>query len=266
MLDITAIIPTKDSHNNLKKCLSRLINFSQILVVDSYFNEENYKISLSHKAEYHVFNWNGIYPKKRNWTLENIQIKNKWVLFLDDDEFITNDFYNELKSKVGNDKIKGYWLKYNYYYNNKKLNFGIVPKKLALFQHKYGRYEKLNEDKWSRLDMEVHEQPIVAGNLSEFKKKIDHIDNLTYTSLLEKHYDYAKFEAKKLKNINFKNLKNYTLRQRIKYSLIKYRYFASFYFLLNYIFFLSFLDGKSGLEYSLIKFKYFRKIYEETKI
>ena len=47
------------------------------------------EIAKSFGARLINFKWNGKFPKKRNWTLENVDIKNEWVLFLDADEFLT---------------------------------------------------------------------------------------------------------------------------------------------------------------------------------
>ena len=51
----------------------------------------------------------------------------------------------------------------------KKLQGGDPFRKLALFRAGAGEYEKIEEDNWSHLDMEVHEHPVLEGTVGEIK-------------------------------------------------------------------------------------------------
>jgi len=164
-IPITVIIPTKNEELNLTKCLSNLSNFNQVIVIDSESIDQTPEIVKKFDVEYYIFTWNGKFPKKRNWALRNINILNEWVLFLDADEHLTKEFISEISEKIKDTKINGYWITYQNHFIGKKLIHGDTMKKLAFFKKGKGEYEKIEEDSWSHLDMEVHEHPIIEGKI-----------------------------------------------------------------------------------------------------
>ena len=48
--------------------------------------------------------------------------------------------------------------------------------KLALFRIDAGEYEKIPENFWSGLDMEVHEHPVLQGKIGEIRASLEHHD------------------------------------------------------------------------------------------
>jgi len=263
-IPVTVIIPVKNEEINLRNCLSRLNEFDQIIVVDSFSIDKTPEIALSLKAEYIQFNWNGKFPKKRNWTLQNIEIKNDWVLFLDADEYLTNEFINELRQRILEDSINGFWVYYHNYFLGKELKFGDKMRKLPLFRKGIGEYEKIEEDFWSHLDMEVHEHPIVQGKIGKFKNHIVHNDYRGLEHYISKHNAYSTWEARRyleLKRLGFNSLNK---RQKLKYSLINSGFLPTLYFVGAYILKLGFLDGQSGYYLAKYKSQYFFQI--QTKI
>ena len=95
------------------------------------------------------FEWNGRYPKKRNWLLLNHTLLNEWVLFLDADELINERLCAEINSAISADRHNGFWLNYTNYFLGRRLDHGVPQKKLALFKVGKGLYEKIDEIAWS---------------------------------------------------------------------------------------------------------------------
>ena len=91
-IPVTVLVPIKNEEINLRKSLPLLSDFDQLIILDSQSTDESLKIAESFGAEIHQFYWNGKFPKKRNWALRNLEIKNDWVLFLDADEYVTKEF------------------------------------------------------------------------------------------------------------------------------------------------------------------------------
>ncbi len=54
------------------------------------------------------FKWDGKFPKKRNWFLQNHALQTKWVLFLDADEYLTDAFKQEVTSALATTDKVGY--------------------------------------------------------------------------------------------------------------------------------------------------------------
>jgi len=262
-IPVSVVIPVKNEEPNLKRCLTPLSEFSEVIVVDSSSTDRTPEIAREMGARYVNFDWDGKYPKKRNWILENHPLLNEWVLFLDADEVISEQFVDELKVGIDNGRYVGFWLNYTNYFLGKKLRFGIPQRKLACFKKSAGRYERIDEAEWSELDMEVHEHPVLEGEVGEVCTPIDHRDFRGLDRFLARHIDYAKWEALrylKLKEDRASIGEALTRRQRIKYKNIEKSWFATVYFLYTYIVKLGFLDGRPGFEYAYYKRWYFHTV------
>ena len=263
-IPVTVIIPVKNEEVNLPKCLKKLKEFNQIIVVDSSSSDATPEIAKKKKAEYYNFVWDGKFPKKRNWALRNLQLKNKWVLFLDADEYLTQDFKEELKDKLIDQGVNGYWITYRNYFMGKELKFGDPMKKLALFRVGYGEYEKIEEDLWSHLDMEVHEHPVIEGKTGSIKEPVIHNDYKDLEHFISKHNAYSTWEAKRYLQLRESGFQDLNARQKIKYRLMGAGLLPVVYFLAAYIGKLGFLDGKTGYYLARYKSNYFFQI--QTKI
>ncbi|MGB5135674.1 MAG: glycosyltransferase [Prochlorococcaceae cyanobacterium] len=88
MLDLTVAIPVRNEECNLATCLQAIgPGFARSLVViDSGSTDTTAAIARNHGAEVVTFEWNGRFPKKRNWFLRHHTPTTRWVLFLDADE------------------------------------------------------------------------------------------------------------------------------------------------------------------------------------
>jgi glycosyltransferase involved in cell wall biosynthesis len=269
MLDLTIAIPVKNEEVNLPGCLAAIgDNFAKkIVLIDSGSTDGT--ISIAKKLGYEVidFVWDGKFPKKRNWFLRNHKPGTEWVLFLDADEYLTDSFKAEVtKALEKNDKV-GYWLNYTRYFLGKKLKGGYPLKKLALFRVGQGEYERIDEDKWSKLDMEVHEHPVLSGSVGFIKSEIDHKDFRGIAHYVNKHQEYATWEAERFLKFNSdpENYKNLTGKQKLKYKLMQSVLIGPVYFLGSYFLMGGFRDGYRGLSFAIFKMEYFTQIYCKIK-
>lgn len=261
---VSVIISVKNEEINLPRCLSKLKRFSELVVVDSGSTDKTQEIAREFDARIVNFKWNGKFPKKRNWTLQNITLKNEWVLFLDADEFVTEAFVNEVAIKIKNPNYNGYTLKFENYFMGKKLRYGYGFKKSALFLKSKGAYEKIDEDLWSHLDMEVHEHPIIEGEIGIIKEKIIHRDFKSLEHYIDKHNAYSTWEANRYLQLKGRKNNQMSLNQKIKYLLLDTGFLPFIYFIGAYIVKCGFLDGKQGYNLALYKAYYFFQI--KTKI
>ena len=261
-LPVTAAVPVKNEESNLTKCLERLGRFAEIVVIDSGSTDRTREIAESFGARVVDFRWDGKYPKKRNWFLLNAPPQQPWVLFLDADEFVDDAFCNALDAAVAQESRNGYWLNYTNYFLGKPLRYGLAQRKLALFRVGKALYEKIEEDGWSQLDMEIHEHPIVEGAVGEIATPIDHRDYKGLGKFIEKHRDYALWEARRYAKLQESTLtsKHFTSRQRFKYRHLTKWWYPWLYFGFTYLAKLGFLDGSAGFHYAAYKAWYFQTI------
>lgn len=258
-LPITVVIPVLNEERNLPRCLTRLSDFAEVVVVDSGSSDRTREIALAAGATVRDFVWNGSYPKKRNWLLLNHPPATPWVLFLDADEIVDEAFCDEVAAQVSATDVDGFWLNYSNYFLGKKLKYGVPQRKLALIRVGKALYERIDEVRWSSLDMEVHEHPIIKGKVGEIVAPIEHNDFRGTSSFIHRHQEYAAWEAQRyliLKRSTSPN-RPLTPRQAFKYSHIAKWWYAPIYFFYSYVIKLGFLDGSAGAQYAFYKYWYF---------
>jgi len=259
-IPVTVVVPVKNEARNLPRCLERLSRFQKVVVVDSGSDDGTEEVAASCGAEVVQFRWDGKFPKKRNWFLENHDLPTDWVLFLDADEFITDGFCDEVDRAVRSDAHVGYWLTFHNWFLGRFLRHGDSFAKLALFRPDAGRYERIDEDRWSHLDMEIHEHPVLEGSIGTIKSPIDHDDRRGLESYLGKHNDYSSWEARRYLALGAPGSAAWaalTDRQRAKYRRIERWWFPLAYFVLSYVAKRGFMDGRAGWVFAKLKAQYY---------
>lgn len=264
MLPITVVIPVLNEETNLLTCLSALSGeFVEFIVVDSGSTDRTREIAESSGATLLDFVWDGKFPKKRNWVLRNHSFKTDWVLFLDADERVTPSFLEELGNTITDTPHVGFWISFQNWFMGSPLSHGDVFRKLALFKIGCGEYEKFPEDSWSKLDMEVHEHPVLRGSVGEIRAKLEHHDYRGLKHFISKHNEYSSWEAERfwwLRKAGPEAWENLNSRQKFKYRNLDKWWLCWVYVASAYIFKTGFLDGKPGLIFSSLKLRYFVEI------
>jgi glycosyltransferase involved in cell wall biosynthesis len=263
LLPVTVIIPVKNEERNLPGCLARLDAFRDIVVVDSGSSDATASIAQGAGAQIIQFHWNGKFPKKRNWVLQTFPFQTPWVLFLDADEIVTPEFKAELRSTLRNTDHVGFWLQYRNHFIGRILKRGVEQRKLALFRIGAGHFERIEDDRWSALDMEVHEHPVLDGSIGEIGAPLEHMDFRGLHHFIARHNEYSSWEAHRYLALrgDLKAWSRLTRRQKLKYTYLSRWWFAPAYFLAAYIVKRGFLDGWAGFVYAAMKMEYFFQIY-----
>ena len=147
-IPVSVLIPAKNEELNLPACLESVARADEIFIVDSQSEDRSIEISESYGAKVVQFHFNGRWPKKKNWSLENLPFRNDWVLIVDCDERITPELWDEIAIAIANPGIQwllpqsqgiflGKWIRYG----------GKYPDwNLRLFKHQVGRYENLHTE------------------------------------------------------------------------------------------------------------------------
>src|SRR4029077_15933169 len=85
---VSVLVPIKNEAENLPRCLGSVQWANEIFVVDSHSTDDSGGIAERYDAKVVQFDFNGTWPKKKNWALENLPFKSEWVLILDADEVL----------------------------------------------------------------------------------------------------------------------------------------------------------------------------------
>ncbi len=261
-LPVTVVVPIRNEARNLSHCLPRLARFERVLVVDSGSDDESLEIARRFGAETVEFRWDGRFPKKRNWVLRSVPIESPWVLFLDADEFVSEGFVEELSRVLPSTSHAGFWLSFRSHFMGRLLRHGDRFSKLALIRRGAGEYERIDEERWSRLDMEVHEHPVLDGSEGRIRSPIDHHDLKRLHAYLDRHNEYSSWEARRATRLagDRAALDRLTGRQRAKYRHLTSPSLASAYFLASYLLKGGWLDGAAGFGFAFLKWLYFSEI------
>ncbi len=261
-LPVTVVVPAKNAAHHLGACLGRLADFAQVLVVDSGSSDGTEEVARQHRAEVLQFVWDGRFPKKRNWVLRNYSFATEWVFFLDADEWVSPELVAELRRVLPGTSHSGFWLDYERHFMGKSLRGGDPLPKLALFRVGAGEYERVDENSWSGLDMEVHEHPVLTGTVGKIRTPVIHRDYRGMQHYIAKHNDYSTWEARRyLALIADRGAwERLTPRQRTKYRHLAKWWFAPAFFLGGYVVKRGFLDGAAGFHFALAKAIYFYQI------
>lgn len=259
-MEVSIVIPCFGFSDNIKKNYQNWLSVSSdICLVDSHpgchilakFCERN-------QLQYYVFDWQGGYPKKRQWFISRGEIKNDWVLMLDDDEVVPKAFAMHLKNLKVNANIGAFQIRYDNWFLGKKLKYGVPMTKVALVNRNYGCFQEINDNKWSKFDMEVHEHFITSKKIKLFSKRLEHRQLSSFRDLTLKHVEYAKWEISRIEDNVY--LHGASVRQRVKNLILKSSLAPLVYFVYHFFFKLGFLDGRVGLLYSIMKCNYFAMI------
>lgn len=260
-LPVSVVIATKNEAQRIARCIEALgSDFSEILVVDSGSRDQTKAISQSLGAVVYDFQWNGRYPKKRQWCLDSLPLKNNWVLFIDADEIVTPSLLAELKT-LAFDRA-GYFLTGRYTAKGKVLRFGAPNQKIALFDRSQMMFPVVDDlDIPGMGEMEGHYQPVLRGDgqIGALKAALLHDTLDDQHAWVFRHEKYARWEA----GMNMKQAwpqDPVALREFLKAKMRSSKFRAQIYFAHAYIAKLGFLDGKAGLDLAKRKSAYYQKI------
>jgi glycosyltransferase involved in cell wall biosynthesis len=269
-IPVSVLVPAKNEQANLPACLESLTRADEVFVVDSQSSDRTVEIAESYGAKVVQFSFNGRWPKKKNWSLENLPFRHEWVLIVDCDERIPPELWDEIAIAIQNPSYDGYYLNRKVFFLGKWIRHGgkYPDWNLRLFKYKQGRYENLHTEEIRNTgDNEVHEHVILTGSVSYLKNDILHIDFRDIYHWLERHNRYSNWEARVYFNLLNSSDDSGTIganlfgdavqRKRfLKKVWVRLPFKPTLRFIWFYFIRLGFLDGKAGYIYGRLLSQY----------
>lgn len=99
-MPLSVLVPVKNEAANLRDCLVSVSFAEEIVVVDSASTDGTQAIAEAARPRVGQFVWNGKFPRKKNWALENIVWQNEWILIVDADERVTPELEREIREAI----------------------------------------------------------------------------------------------------------------------------------------------------------------------
>ncbi len=266
-LPITVLVMTKNEAAHIARCIKSLSFCQRIVVVDSFSNDKTGKIAAQLGAKVMPFEWNRRYPKKRQWSLDNIPIRTEWVMFVDADEVVSSSLRLELTRLLSKKRSKdAYYIRSFSVWKNRLLRHGRRNNKIVLFKNGMAFFPNVSdEDEFNSGEMEGHYQPLVKGETGQLSKPLIHHGFSNRQEWLEKHRRYARWIAWMI--VHEKKDKLVYDRVGIMQTMASLFWIMPFkplwVFLDSFILKCGFLDGIGGLSYALCRARYYRMIGRE---
>lgn len=256
-IPVSVIVVARNEEKNLPRCLSSLSRFSDVVVVDSGSTDNSRSIVESFGAEFVSFQWNGRYPKKRQWCLDNLSIRHDFVFFIDADEEATPALCDEIAAL--DFSCAGYFVKGLYVMNGRRLRFGLKNSKLCLFNRHKMEFPVVDDlDLFGMGEIEGHYQPVFKKSVKSKTEQLRHgVLHHAYDDekrYLSRHEGYRKWEQ----GMQTRKISDPVLLRRIFKKIficMPWRDIAAF--LHSYILLAGFLDGGRGYRHAKYRYDYY---------
>lgn len=280
-LPITLIVPVLNEAVNITGCLSSVTFAQRVIVVDSGSNDGTVELAKQAGAEVVQFDYQGGYPKKRQWVLDTQNIDTPWVMLLDADESVTPELEAEITRAIEDPNFDAYLISKGFHFMGRKFRFGgFSHSAVLLFKRGIARFEHLIDESSAAMDMEVHERLLVEGRVGRLNPPLIHEDYKGLEAYIDRHNKYSTWESKvRLQYMSHKESESETAikanlfgdvqerRRFLKLLAMKIPGEHLLWFCYHYFFRLGFLEGRRGLIASQIRCNYIRsvraKMYEQ---
>ena len=271
MIPVTLLVTTRNEAANIERCLSSAHQFiDQIFVIDSDSEDETVSLACKYAEVVNLaYDHSKIIPWIYQWGLDNLAIRNDWVMILEADQMLTPQLKSELERLFTKPvREDGFYVRRQQVFRGKALRFGGYGSKymLKLFRRTAGELDPEETDTRVYVKGVVGRlrSPIIEENQKE--KEI-----LFY---LEKHLRYADAFAReelRRREEGFKWKQQPKLfgtpDQRVLWLKQKFfrlpLYIRPFlYFFYRYVILLGFLDGKQGAIFHFMQAFWFRLVWD----
>lgn len=263
MVPLTVLLPVLNEEKNLPDALASVAWADQVIVVDSGSTDRTAEIARGAGAEVVRFDYPGYGPKKKNWALESLDLRNEWLLLLDADERVTPELREEIWEAIRNGRCDGYCLDREFIFMGRSLRCFRPNWNLRLFKHRLGRFEDLGlEELPDTGDNEIHEHVRLEGRAGFLRHPLLHDDFRGLTAWLDRHNKYATWEANLYSRfrqepvgvgpIAFLRLDPFRRKRVLRRIWVRLPLRPVLRFLTWYLFRRGFLDGRQGFIFCVL--------------
>lgn len=246
MLILSVIIITKNSGNDIRRCLESVKWADEIIVLDSGSADNTVEICREYTSHIIATDWPG-FGVQKNRALAKAQ--GKWVLSIDSDEELSVELIDEIKQIIQDPNLheEAYRIKRISYFCGKKINYGDWrnDKVVRLFK---------NKATIQFAPVIVHEKVVGYEQLGHLKQLIFHYTMKNMSQVLIKLEEYSSFGAQ----LAYQQHKKTSLRKAV---------FRGFWcFFRGYFIRGGFLDGREGFILALsnaagVFYRYVKLLY-----
>ena len=257
-------------------CLESVADLAdEVFIVDSFSTDRTLEIARQYTSNIHLHQFEN-FAAQRNWALDNLPMRHKWVLHLDADERLTPRLREEIRELLGRDSagIDGFYIKRRFYFLGRWLRFGAnypMPE-VRLFLKHLARV----------IDAGPREYLAVRGKVGTLRHDMIHENNRGLSAWISKADMMAEWEADELLTgagkarlasataSEYVELKRSRWLRDVLWHRVPMFVRPFLLFILRYVIQFGFLDGAPGLSYAVLKHFWYpflisAKYYEKSR-
>ena len=260
----TAIILAKNEELAIREAVASVRRFNQIVVVDSKSTDGTQAIAKSAGAEIVDFEWNGRYPKKKQWSIEHPSIRYDWVFMVDADERAEPALIREIEQifDAGAEEAFGaYETEIEYEFLGRRLKYGHKVRKRSLLNRMKCSFPVINDLSVSTMwEVEGHYQPTTKQKIGKLRERLIHSDPDPMFDYFQRHNRYSDWEV----HVAIDPPSRKALRTARRASLLSPSSMllrAIFFFAYSFLLRRGFMDGAAGLHYALAHSFYYWQVH-----
>jgi glycosyltransferase involved in cell wall biosynthesis len=187
MISATALIPTFNEKENIRRTFSALGWAEHVVVIDSFSTDNTVELArTAHPSVEIVVRQFDSFAEQCNFGLNHV--KTPWVLSIDADYVLTSELIDELMALEPPDQVAGYAAEFRYCVFGRPLRSTLYPARTVLYRRDRAHYD--NEGHGHRVR--------VSGLVRRFAGKIDHDDRKPLIRWMASQDRYSIIEARHL--------------------------------------------------------------------
>jgi glycosyltransferase involved in cell wall biosynthesis len=250
---ISVLILTLNEEDNLPRCFTSLAWCHDVVILDSFSTDNTVEIASSLGARVFQRQFDD-YASQRNFGLNDITYKNRWVLMVDADEEVPSELVIEIQSKINSaGDICLFRLR------RKDFFFGRWIRRSSGYPTWFGRLIKIGH---VRVDRAINEEYNTDGEIGFLSEHLHHYPfNKGFSAWFEKHNRYSTMEAalkteERLvlpKGTDLLSSDPTKRRRAVKSLVYRMPFRPLLMFFALYVVRGGFLDGRAGLTFCLLR-------------
>lgn len=253
-MNVSVLILTLNEESNLERCLASLEWCDDVVVLDS--NSKDRTLEIAEKLGARVVERSfDNYANQRNYGLQEIIYKHRWLLMVDADEVVTPELIVEVEETLKNVTSELCIFRMR----RKDFFMGQWIRRSSGYPTWFGRLVKIGT---VRVERSINEEYVTDGEVGLLSEHLLHYPfNKGFHAWIEKHNKYSTMEAElleikqseKILLMNVFSADPVSRRKTIKQLVYRMPGRPFLMFCALYIIRGGFIDGKAGLMFCLLR-------------
>ena len=187
----STLVLTKNEAINVGRCLASLAECDDIVVVDSFSDDETEAIVKTSPVRFlqRAFD---TFAGQRNWAIDNVVFKHRWVLHLDADECMTPQLHAELSRLADVDEKSAYMLA------NRVIFMGRWIRRCTMYPYYQARFLRLGESRFKQMGHGQHLDHATRGTGIAIEPYTHYNFSKGIADWVARHNRYADDEAQRI--------------------------------------------------------------------